>query len=76
MGLHNERLLQQLLTQDHKKPLYDLFYFAQTVLAVKKESLRRPDNRNTESSIMAMNKLSKKKPVLPSQIPVKKPPAH
>ena len=25
MGLHNERLLQQLLTQDHKKPLDELF---------------------------------------------------
>ena len=25
MGLYNERLLQQLLTHDHKKPLEDLF---------------------------------------------------
>ena len=49
MGLHNERLLQQLLTQDHKKPLDDLFRFAQTVEAAEKESLRRADNSSTES---------------------------
>ena len=76
MGLHNERLLQQLLIQDHKKPLDELFRFAQTVEAAEKESSRRADNSSTESSIAVMNKLSKKKPVLPSQIPVKKPPAQ
>ena len=73
MGLHNKRLLQQLLTQDHKKPLDKLFHFAQTA---KKESLRRADNSVTESSIVVMNKLSKKKLVLPSQISVKKPPTQ
>ena len=76
MGLHNECLLQQLLTQDHKKPLDELFHFAQTVEAAEKESLRRADNSSTESSVAVMNKSSKKKPVLPSQIPVKKPPAQ
>ena len=75
MGLHNERLLQQLLTQDHKKPLDEIFRFAQTVEAAEKESLRRADNSSTESSVAVMNK-SKKKLVLPSQIPVKKPPAQ
>ena len=76
MGLHNERLLQQLLTQDHKKSLDELFRFAQTVEAAEKESLRRADDSSTASSVAVMNKLSKKKLVLPSQTPTKKPPAQ
>ena len=76
MGLHNEHLLQQLLTQDHKKSLDELFRFAQTVEAAEKESLRRADDSSTASSVAVMNKLSKKKLVLPSQIPTKKPPAQ
>ena len=44
MWLHNERLFQQLLTQDHKKPLDELFRFTQTVEAGEKKSLRRADN--------------------------------
>ena len=69
------RLLQQLLRQDYKKPLDKLFRFAQTFEAAEKESLRSDENSSTESFITVMKKLSKKKPVLPSQIPVKKPPA-
>ena len=69
--LHIECLLQQLLTQDHKRD--EIFHFAQTLEAAEKESLRRADDSSTTSSL---NKLSKKKAVLPSQIPVKKPPVQ
>ena len=67
MGLHSERLLQQLLTQDHKKPLDDLFHLAQTVEAAEKESFRWAD----ENSTAMMNKWLKKKSVLPAQAPKK-----
>ena len=40
MGLRNERLLQQLLTQDHNRPLDNLFQFALTVKAAENESFR------------------------------------
>ena len=43
MGLRNERLLQQLLTQDHKKPLDDLFQLAITVEAAEKESFMQAE---------------------------------
>ena len=43
MGLHNECLLQQLLTQDHKKPLDDLFQLAITVEAAEKESFMQAE---------------------------------
>ena len=43
MGLKNERLLQQLLTKDHKKPLEELFQLALTFEAAEKESLKRAD---------------------------------
>ena len=36
MELHNKCLLQQLLTQDHKKSLDDLFRLAQTAEAAEK----------------------------------------
>ena len=71
MGLHNEHLLQQLLTQDHKKPLEDLFRLAQTVEAAEKESFRWADENSTANSVAIMNKWSKKKPVLPAQAPKK-----
>ena len=41
MGLYNERLLQQLLTHDHKKSLEDLFQHALTFEAAEQESLKR-----------------------------------
>ena len=43
MGLHNECLLQQLLTKDHKKPLDDLFQLAITVEAAEKESFMQAE---------------------------------
>ena len=44
MGLCSERLLQQLLTQDHKKPLDDLFQLAITVETAEKESFTRAED--------------------------------
>ena len=67
MGLHNECLLQQLFTQDNKKPFDEIFRFSQTVEAAEKELLRWADDSSTASSVAVMNKLLKKKPVLPSQ---------
>ena len=60
---HNERLLQQLLTQDHKNSLDDLFCLAQTAEAAEKESFRRADDNSTANSV-AMMKLSKNKLVV------------
>ena len=40
MGLYNERLLQQLLTHDHKKLLKDLFQHPLTFEAAEQESLK------------------------------------
>ena len=47
MGLQNERLLQQLLMKDHKKPLEELFQLALMFKAAEKESLKRA---NTSSA--------------------------
>jgi len=44
MGLRNERLLQQLLSQDHKKELKELLELARTFEAAKHESLKRANN--------------------------------
>ena len=41
MGLRNERLLQQLLTQDHTKPLADLLELARTFEAAERETLKQ-----------------------------------
>lgn len=49
MGIRNEYLLQQLLTQDHKKPLQELVKFATTFEAAEKESLRQAENSSTSS---------------------------
>ena len=43
MGLRNERLLQQLLTQDHRKPLVDLLELARTFEAVERETFKQGD---------------------------------
>jgi len=52
MGLRNERLLQQLLSQYHKKPLDALLELARTFKAAKRESLKRAcdsDRKGTDS---------------------------
>ena len=43
MGLRNERLLQQLLTQDHTKSLEDLFQLASTFEAAEREAVKRAE---------------------------------
>ena len=50
MGLKNERLLQQLLTKDHKKPLEELFQLALTFEAAEKESLKRANVGSASNS--------------------------
>ena len=50
MGLYNERLLQQLLTHDHKKSLEDLFQHALTFEAAEKESLQRAETVTDDST--------------------------
>ena len=58
MGLRNERLLQQLLTQDHKKPLDDLVELARVFEAAEHESLSRADSDKKSDSTVAANKPS------------------
>ena len=56
MGLRNERLLQQLLTQDHTKSLDNLFQLAITFEAAERETVQRSQtNANgTDSSVSAV----------------------
>ena len=66
MGLHNECLLQQLLTQDHKKPLDDLFQLAIILEATEMESFRQAkdsSDRNTAASSVTPVNSSKRKTV-------------
>jgi len=78
MGLKNERLLQQLLTKDHKKPLEILFQLALTFEAAERESLKRADSSSANSNSVAATTKHKhpkqragisasKKPPLPRQ---------
>ena len=53
MGWRNERLLQQLLTQDHTKPLAELMELAHTFEAAERETFKRVDTNNSESSVAA-----------------------
>ena len=53
MGLRNERLLQQLLTQDHTKPLAELMELAHTFEAAEKETFKRVDTSNSENAVAA-----------------------
>ena len=46
MGLQNERLLQQLLTQDHTKPLAKLMELAHTFEAAEKETFKRVHSKS------------------------------
>ena len=49
MGLKNERILQQLLTQDHTKSLDELFQLATTIEAAERETVKRSEvDRTTE----------------------------
>jgi len=56
MGLRNECLLQQLLTQDHKKPLQDLIEFACAFEVAECESLKRMDSEKKEDNVAATAK--------------------
>ena len=60
MGIQNERLLQQLLMQDHKKQLQELVEFATTFEVAKKESFRRAEDSSiskaTDSVAATQNK--------------------
>ena len=49
MGLRNERLLQQLLTQDHTKSLDDLFQLAVTFEVAKRKTVQRSQTNVTGS---------------------------
>ena len=46
MGLCNECILQQLLTQDHSKSLDDLFQLATTFEATESKALRRSEGKS------------------------------
>ena len=59
MGLYNERLLQQLLSQDHKKSLEDLFQHTLTFEAAEQELLKRADS-GTTNSVNALSQRHKK----------------
>ena len=43
MGLRNERLLQQLIMQDHTKPLVELIELARMLEVAEQESFKRVD---------------------------------
>jgi len=60
MGLYNEHLLQQLLTQDHKKYLEDLFQQALTFEAAEQELLKRPELGTAVNSVNVFNQGSRK----------------
>ena len=49
MGLRNERLLQQLLTQDHTKTLDELFQLAATFEAAEREAIQRTESSSASA---------------------------
>ena len=53
MGLRNERLLQQFLMQDHKKPLEELLELARVFEAAEHKSLKRVDADKKEDNVTA-----------------------
>ena len=55
MGLRNERLLQQLLTQDHRKPLADLLELAGTFKAAERETVKHSDTDRSEGTVAVSN---------------------
>ena len=56
MGLRNERLLQQLLTQDHTKSLDELFQLAATFEAAESETVQRTESSasGSDSTVSAL----------------------
>ena len=56
MGLRNERLLQQLLTQDHTKSLDELFQIAATFEVAERETVQRAESSasGSDSTVSAM----------------------
>jgi len=60
MELYNECLLQQLLTQDHKTSLEDLFQQALTFEAAEQESLKCAESGTAANSVNAFNQGSRK----------------
>ena len=61
MGLYSERLLQQLLTHDHKKSLKDLFQHALTFEAAEQESLKRAETPKDNTTVNALKQQLRKK---------------
>ena len=55
MGLQNERLLQQLLMQDHRKPLADLLELAGTFEAAEQEIVKHSNADRSESTVAVSN---------------------
>ena len=51
MGLRNERLLQQLLTQDHTKTLDELFQSAATFEAAEREAIQRVGSLSANADV-------------------------
>jgi len=49
MGQRNERLLQKLLSQDHKKPLEELLELASTFKPAERKSFKRDDSDKKET---------------------------
>ena len=61
MGLRNERILQQLLTQDHTKSLNELFQLATTIEAAEQETVKRSEvdlTAEEEPSVSALEKFT------------------
>ena len=61
MELYSERLLQQLLTHDHKKSLEDLFQHALTFEAAEQESLKHAEtSTDNTTTVNALNQQPRK----------------
>ena len=56
MGLRNECLLQQLLTQDHKKPLADLLELAGMFEAAERKTVKQSNADQSEGTVAVNNK--------------------
>ena len=55
MGLQNKRLLQQLLMQDHKKPLADLLELVGTFKAAECKTIKQSDADQSEGTVAVNN---------------------
>ena len=56
MGLRNECLLQQLLSQDHKKPLDDLLELTRTFEAAKRAHSKQPNVSRSSVPVTVIGK--------------------